>query len=252
VLIAVLRSFWCAIVPGVPYFLLGTIVRACSGTPRKKNQPHEHVLECNYLCDNELNRLAPPIYFFRTGRVCNTTTTNKKQARQLLNYFSTATTLPKPKSTPCPRHILGINWSTTTAAASSTDIELANRSAVRRGGLPTKNSDLVQLYEGPRKILFLPTTTGHTKTINIRYGASLGGTLCDTSKTYVRQVRLTSHESKPHKKHNSPNKHHHHGGGAANPCSGADLMNPRRPRGGRPCACSFRCCHRSDLIDSIN
>jgi len=169
VLIAVLRSFWCAIVPGVPYFLLGTIVRACSGTPRKKNQPHEHVLECNYLCDNELNRLAPPIYFFRTGRVCNTTTTNKKQARQLRNYFSTAATLPKPKSTPCPRHILGFNWSTTTAAASSTDIELANRSAVRRGGLPTKNSDLVQLYEGPRKILFLPTTTGHTKTINIHH-----------------------------------------------------------------------------------
>ncbi len=63
-----------------------------------------------------------------------------------------------------------------------------------------------------------------------RYGASVGGSLCDTSKTYVRQVRLTSHESKPHKKHNSPNKHHHHGGGAANPCSGVDLMNPRRPR----------------------
>jgi hypothetical protein len=28
------------------------------------------------------------------------------------------------------------------------------------------------------------------------YGASLGGPLCDTSKMYVRQVRLASHESK--------------------------------------------------------
>jgi hypothetical protein len=27
------------------------------------------------------------------------------------------------------------------------------------------------------------------------YGASLGGTLCITSKTYVQQVRLMSHES---------------------------------------------------------
>jgi hypothetical protein len=27
------------------------------------------------------------------------------------------------------------------------------------------------------------------------YGASVGGSLCDTSRTYVRQVRLTSHES---------------------------------------------------------
>jgi hypothetical protein len=60
------------------------------------------------------------------------------------------------------------------------------------------------------------------------------------SLMYVRQVRLTSHESKPHKKHNSPNKHHHHGGGAANPCSGVDLMNPHRPRGGRPSANFFQ------------
>jgi len=29
-----------------------------------------------------------------------------------------------------------------------------------------------------------------------RYGASLGGSLCKTSKMYVRQVGLTSHESK--------------------------------------------------------
>jgi hypothetical protein len=28
-----------------------------------------------------------------------------------------------------------------------------------------------------------------------RYGASLGGSLCDTSKMYVRQVRLASHKS---------------------------------------------------------
>jgi hypothetical protein len=32
-----------------------------------------------------------------------------------------------------------------------------------------------------------------------------------------------------------------------------DLMNPCpcRLRGGRPCACSFLCCRRSDSIDSI-
>jgi hypothetical protein len=58
-------------------------------------------------------------------------------------------------------------------------------------------------------------------------------------KMYVPQVCLTSHESKPHKKHNSPNKHDHHGGGAARPSSSVDLMKPHRPRGGRPCACSF-------------
>jgi len=63
-------------------------------------------------------------------------------------------------------------------------------------------------------------------------------------------LRVTS--QKPHKKHKSPNKHHHHGGGAARPSSGVDLMNPRRPRSGRPCAYSFRCHRRSDLIDSIN
>jgi len=97
-------------------------------------------------------------------------------------------------------------------------------------------------------------TTVHSiaKFFSLRYGASLGDSLCDTSKTYVRQVRLTSHKSKPHKKHNSPNKHDHHGGGAARPSSGVDLMKPRRLRGGRPCACSFRCRRRSDLIDSIN
>jgi hypothetical protein len=33
-------------------------------------------------------------------------------------------------------------------------------------------------------------------TATSRYGASLGGTLCNTSKTYVWQVWLTSHESK--------------------------------------------------------
>ena len=84
------------------------------------------------------------------------------------------------------------------------------------------------------------------------YGASVGGSLCDTSKTYVWQVRLTSHESKPHKKHNSPNKHHHHGGGAANPSSGVDLINPHHPRGGRPCTCLLRCHPWSDVIDSMN
>ena len=62
--------------------------------------------------------------------------------------------------------------------------------------------------------------------------------------------RVTS--QKPHKKHKSPNQHHHHhGGGAARPSSGVDLMNPRRPRGGCPCACSFRCRRQSNLIDLI-
>jgi hypothetical protein len=35
-------------------------------------------------------------------------------------------------------------------------------------------------------------------------------------------------------------RHHHYGGGAANPSRGMDLMNPRRLRDGRPCACSFQ------------
>jgi len=43
------------------------------------------------------------------------------------------------------------------------------------------------------------------------------------------------------KKHKSPSKHHHHGGVAAHPSSGMDLMNPCHLRGGRHCACSFRC-----------
>jgi hypothetical protein len=52
--------------------------------------------------------------------------------------------------------------------------------------------------------------------------------------------RVTS--QKPHKKHNSPNKHHHHGGGAAKSSGGVDLMNWCRPRGGRPCAYYFFRC----------
>ena len=96
------------------------------------------------------------------------------------------------------------------------------------------------------------TYTKPWRFIGMRYGASVGGSLCDTSKTYVRQVRLTSHESKPHKKHNSPNKHHHHGGGAANPWSGVDLMNWCRRRGGRPCAYFFRGRYCRILRDSLN
>jgi hypothetical protein len=64
------------------------------------------------------------------------------------------------------------------------------------------------------------------------YGASLSGSLCNTSKMYVR-VRLTSHESETAQK-------------------ALDLMNPCRLRGGRPCACLFQGRHQSDLIDSIN
>jgi hypothetical protein len=57
---------------------------------------------------------------------------------------------------------------------------------------------------------------------------------------------------KPRIMQKSANIHHHHGGDAACPSSGVDLMNPCRLRGGRPCACSFQVCRRSDLIDSIN
>jgi hypothetical protein len=71
------------------------------------------------------------------------------------------------------------------------------------------------------------------------YGASLGGPLCNTSKMYVRQVKLTCHESETTQKLKSLNKHHHHGVGAAHPSSGMDLMNTCRLRGGRPCACLF-------------
>jgi hypothetical protein len=48
------------------------------------------------------------------------------------------------------------------------------------------------------------------------------------------------------------NKHHHHGDGAACPSSGMDSMIPRRPRGGQPCACSFRGRCRSILFDCLN
>ena len=44
-----------------------------------------------------------------------------------------------------------------------------------------------------------------------RYGASLGGPLCDASKTLVGRVQLTSHESKTTQKAQPPTKHHHHG-----------------------------------------
>jgi hypothetical protein len=52
---------------------------------------------------------------------------------------------------------------------------------------------------------------------------------------YVRQVRLTSHESETTQKAQSPNKHDHHGGEAARPSSGVDLINLCRLRMG-PCA----------------
>jgi hypothetical protein len=45
----------------------------------------------------------------------------------------------------------------------------------------------------------------------------------------LRQVRQ-QHTTQTH------SKHHHHGGGAACPFSDVDLINPRCPSGGRPCA----------------
>ena len=89
--------------------------------------------------------------------------------------------------------------------------------------------------------------------ISTWYGASLGGTLCNTSKIYVQLVRLTSHESKTTQKAQRPNKHHHHIDGAANPSSGrVDLMNSCRWRGGWPSAIFFQCRYQRIYIDSLN
>ena len=92
-----------------------------------------------------------------------------------------------------------------------------------------------------------------------RYGANLGGTLCYTHNPILRLFSHTclhtmsdNNQMRPHKKHKQHDKQHHHSGGAARPSSGVDLMNPCRWRGGRPSPYFFRCCHRSDLIDSIN
>ena len=63
------------------------------------------------------------------------------------------------------------------------------------------------------------------------YGASLGGPLCNTSKMYVRQVRLASHESKTTQKAHSPNKHDHHGGEAARPFQRRGFDEPMPPEG---------------------
>ena len=92
------------------------------------------------------------------------------------------------------------------------------------------------------------------------YGASLGGALCYINNPTLRLFSHTClHISHTHRrpdetaqKAQTTDKHHHHGG-AARPSSGMDLMNPCpcRLRGGRPCACSFLCCRRSDSIDSI-
>jgi len=56
-------------------------------------------------------------------------------------------------------------------------------------------------------------------------------------------------QNRQHKQHD---KQHHHFGGVARPSSGVDLMNPCRPRGGRPSANFLQCRCQSDLIDSIN
>jgi hypothetical protein len=90
------------------------------------------------------------------------------------------------------------------------------------------------------------------------YGASLGGTLCHTHNLTVRLFSYTclhtmsdDDQTRLHKKHKQHDKQHHHGGGVARPSSGVDLINPCRPRGGRPSAYFFQCCCPSDLIDSI-
>jgi hypothetical protein len=91
------------------------------------------------------------------------------------------------------------------------------------------------------------------------YGASLGGPLCHTHNLTLRLfsrtcLHTTSDEdqTRPHKKHNQHDKQNHHGGEATHPSSGVDLMNPCRLSGERPCACSSRCRHQSDSIESIN
>ena len=103
-------------------------------------------------------------HFFRAGRVCTTTTTSKNKPDNYKNYFSTAAAPPKPKSTLRPCHTLGFNWLSTHCRSILDCHRFSLLQCCAEGGLPTKNSDLVQSYEGPRKILFLPPTTGHTKT----------------------------------------------------------------------------------------
>jgi hypothetical protein len=89
-----------------------------------------------------------------------------------------------------------------------------------------------------------PFGNGCGSSLSTWYGASLGGPLCHTHNNLT--LRLFSHtclhtmsddnQTRPKHTTQRPTKHHHHGGGAANPSGGMDLMNPRRLRGGRPCA----------------
>ena len=62
-------------------------------------------------------------------------------------------------------------------------------------------------YDTQQYLVFIPTSNFNDIDIDRStieddgndwgwYGASLGGPLCNTSKMYVRQVRLASHESK--------------------------------------------------------
>jgi hypothetical protein len=99
----------------------------------------------------------------------------------------------------------------------------------------------------------------HRRVIRIRYGASLGGPLCDAYSPTLELFSCTclhtasdDDQTRPKYTTQRPNKHHHYGGGATNPSGGVDLMNPHRLRGGQPCTWLFQGCYWSNLIDSIN
>jgi hypothetical protein len=83
-------------------------------------------------------------------------------------------------------------------------------------------------------------------TEEVQVWASLGGSLSYTNNPTVGLcsgtfLHTTSDNSQTrlHKKHKQPLKHHYHGGGAACPFSSMESMNPRRPKGRRPCAYFF-------------
>ncbi len=68
------------------------------------------------------------------------------------------------------------------------------------------------------------------------------GMLLTSSKGYfctIFYIRWARDVTSPPTTTQATNKHHHHGDGAACPSSIVDSMIPRRPRGRRPCACSF-------------
>ena len=90
-----------------------------------------------------------------------------------------------------------------------------------------------------------------------RYGASLGGPLCNTHNPtlglfFCSCLHTTSDDNQTRLRHTTQthNKHHRHGGGVTNPSGSMDLMKRCRLKCGRPSTCSFRGCRRTVLISS--